>query len=331
MNRNCAIATAATLLAGSIGCAHSAMPLPAPIFRLARPTGTRSYVFTSTQATAAGSHRTRLTFTLVTQPGGDEVADITQYEHADGDAPFRVAQLADSCTKLMAAPAGTIVQFRVTPPPRDLAQLLPTCVPDDFWGAASDILPLLMIQVQPQFRARELHHAGDRLRFVGYDTRWKMPTTMLDQRIRADSGTIRMDSLSSTEAVITWDTSPMTVDLVRRLPTGQNALLHGREWFVARLHVDAVTGELLEAGTVADSLVLRMRVPYAADTLPIVADEGPIPVNIIRHLELVRAPDEHRHSGGAAGEVPHSNQSWAIACDITSPPATQSQDPRVRP
>jgi len=288
------IATALTLLASTLGCTHSAMPAPVTALRLARPTGAHNYVFTSTQSTAAGSHRTRLTFTLVTQPGGDEVAAITRYEHADGDAPLSVAQLADSCARTIGAPAGSIVQLRVTPPTRDLARLLPTCVPEDFWGAASDILPLLMIQAQPQFRARELRRAGDRLRFLGYDTRWKMPTTMLDQRIRADSGTIGLDSLSAEEAVITWDTSPMVVDLLRRLPTGQNALLHGREWFVARLHVDATTGELLAASTDADSLILRMRISYEADTLPTVADDGPIPVRIIRHLELTRTADGHR-------------------------------------
>lgn len=295
MRQERSIATAVTLLVSTIGCTHAGVPAPATVLRLARPTGARSYLFTSSQTTAAGSHRTRLAFTLVTEAGGDELANITQYERADGDAPLRVAQLADSCTTAIGAPAGTIVQFRITPPPRDLAQLLPACVPEDVWGAASDILPLLMIQVQPQFRARELHRAGDRLRFVGYDTRWKMPTAMLDQRIRADSGTIRLDSLSAREATITWDTSPMTVDLLRRLPTGQNALLHGREWFVARLYVDPTTGELLEASTTADSLVLRMRVPYASDSLPADgADAGSIPVRIVRQLELTRTAADRR-------------------------------------
>ena len=87
----------------------------------------------------------------------------------------------------------------------------------------------------------------------------------------------------------------MTVDLLRRLPTGQNALLHGREWFVARLYVDPTTGELLEASTTADSLVLRMRVPYASDSLPADgADAGSIPVRIVRQLELTRTAADRR-------------------------------------
>lgn len=283
---------AALLTLGALSlasCAHLPLRNASEIPILGRRPGSRDYVFTSSQATPAGLHQTRLTFTLRTGNDGTETATITDYESAAGEAPFAPAHIDSACSAQLAAPAHTLAELRITPPPHELRDLLPACVPEAFWGAASDILPLLMIQVQPRFRADELRRVGDRLPFAGYEVRWQLPPNVLDARVRADSGVIALDSLSTDRAVITWDTSPMMVDIVRRMPSGQGALLHGHEWFLAVLHVDPRTGELVDARTRMDSLVLHLRLGYAHSAVPeAVTDTSGFPVRIVRRLNLRR-------------------------------------------
>lgn len=277
------------LMVGLIACAacvhRSRGTAPGPIPN--RPAGQRVYEFIGTQDTPAGRHRVRVAFTLTTRSPDDETADVITYENANGDAALTAGVLDSACARAMQPAPRVIAQFRVSPPPKDLSHVVAACAPEDLWGAISDILPFFMLQTQPRFRARELSSAGERLRSAGYDTRWTIPPAVLDQRIVADSGVVRLDSLTSNGVVLDWNTSPMDVRLVRRLPTGQNALLVGREWFEASVRIDRRSGELLDARTLADSLELHMRVGYPSDTVPVgIADStGPL-VRVVRHLEL---------------------------------------------
>jgi hypothetical protein len=267
-------------------CVHRSRgtePGPVP----SRPDGQRRYEFTSSQDTPAGRHRVRLRFTLTTRSPDDETADVISYENANDAAALAAGVIDSSCAAALRPAPGVIARFHVSPPPQDLSHVVAACAPEDMWGAISDILPFFMLQTQPRFRARELTSAGERLRSAGYDIRWKIPPTLLDQRIVADSGVVRLDSLTSNAVVLDWNTSPMDVRLVRRLPTGQNALLAGREWFEAIVRIDRRSGELLDARTRADSLQLRMRVGYPSDTVPVGAAEGTGPlVRVVRQLEL---------------------------------------------
>lgn len=277
-----------------LACAPAASgPAPAPL-KLRRPGGRRAYVFTSRQTTPAGTTRVRLTFTLVTTSAGHETAEVTGYERASGDGPFSAAAVSAGCARRLDAAPGTVVVLPITPPPHLLSDLVPDCVPEDLFGAASDILPLLMIQAQPRFRAAELRAAGDALRFDGYTTGWRLPPALLDARIVADSGVVSLDSLTASRAVIGWNTSPMQVDLLRQLTPGRRALLSGQEWFWARVVVDPRSGTLLEGRTVMDSLALRMTLPYADSTLHSAADRSPsasgLPVVVTRALELRLVP-----------------------------------------
>lgn len=277
-------------LAGS--CVHRA-PAPAAVApRIARGPGSSRYRFTSTQQSPAGSRSVRITFRLITKPGGDEWAEVLAYEHADGDGPYAPGPLDPSCVQRLGGSAGVLARLSITPPPRDMGGFLPDCVPEDFWGAASDILPLLMIPVQPAFRAAELRRAGERLTFHGYDVHSTIPPNVLDLRISADSGVIALDSLTAATAVLSWDTSPMHVRILRRLPNGMTALFDGSEWFVAEVRVDPRSGALLGAFTRADSLRLRMTGPFTGDSLPAAtpASRGP-EVRIVRRLELVPLPE----------------------------------------
>lgn len=279
------------LLVSALACAGhapSATSTPATALTLARPAGRREYVFTSRQTSPGGTSRVRVTFTLVTSAAGLETAIVTAYEHASGDAPLVAGEIASSCVRRLAAPSGAVAALPITPPPRRLSELIPDCVPEDLFGAASDILPLLMIQMQPKFRAAELRTAGDRLRFEGYETGWRLPPALLDARIVADSGVVSLDSLTASRAVISWNTSPMKVDLLRQLAPGQRALLSGQEWFAAQLVVDPRSGTLLGGGTVVDSLALNMRMPYQDSTVAGHGEQsrGGMPVTVVRSLDL---------------------------------------------
>lgn len=285
------LATLALLTIAGSCVRHAPAPMTAAP-RLARGPGSARYQFTSTQETPAGSHHVRVTFRLITKPGGDESAEVTAYEHADGDRAYAPGQLDPSCVQRLGGSAGVLARLSITPPPRDMGSFLPDCVPEDFWGAASDILPLLMIQVQPAFRAAELRRAGQRLAFRGYDAHATIPPNVLDQRIVADSGVIALDSLQDGTAVLSWDTSPMRVHILRRLPNGMTALFEGAEWFVAEVRVNARNGVLLGAFTRADSLRLRMTGPFTGDSPPAATTASPGPeVRIIRRLELIPLPD----------------------------------------
>jgi hypothetical protein len=145
-----------------------------------------------------------------------------------------------------------------------------------------------MIQMQPKFRAAELRSPGDHLRFDGYETGWRLPPALLDARIVADSGVVSLDSLTASRAVIGWNTSPMSVDLLRELAPGQRALLSGQEWFGAQIVVDPRSGTLLSGHTVVDSLALNMTLPYQSSTLPGHGEQlrGGMPVAVVRSLDL---------------------------------------------
>lgn len=287
------------MLSQLLACAGAGSP-PAPAsLTLHRPAGRRAYQFTSRQTTPAGTSRVRLTFTLVTAALG-ETAEVTAYERASNDGPFSAAAISADCARRLGAPAGTLAVLPITPPPHQLSDLVPDCVPEDFFGAASDILPLLMIQAQPKFRAGELRAVGDILRFDGYATGWRLPPTLLDARIVADSGVVSLDSLTAARAVIGWNTSPMQIDLLRQLAPGRRALLSGREWFWARVVVDPRSGTLLEGRTLVDSLALRMTLPYPDSTLHPAGDRSApggrsapaagLPVVVTRTLELRLLP-----------------------------------------
>ena len=264
----------------------------ASTFTIARPEGKRDYVFTSRQTTPAGTSSVRVFFTLVTSATRYETALVTAYERAAGDAPYAPARIEPACGSRLASPPGVLVALPITPPPHRLRDLVPDCVPEDLFGAASDILPLLMIQMQPKFRGGELRAVGDRFRFDGYETGWRLPPAVLDARIVADSGVVSLDSLTTSRATIGWDTSPMRVDIVRQLAPGQRALLSGQEWFRAEVVVDPRTGELLHARTMVDSLPLGLLIPYPDTSVPPVnAAHSPkgTPVVVVRSLELRQA------------------------------------------
>lgn len=279
---------AALALAGCVPL--GSRPVPATSLTLARPAGRRDYVFTSRQSTPGGTSSVRVAFTLVTSSDGRETALVTAYQRAVGDTSFVPVQIPPACASRLAAPPGAVAALPITPPPHKLSELVPDCVPEDLFGAASDILPLLMIQMQPRFRAAELRAAGDRLRFTGYETGWRLPPTLLDARIVADSGVVSLESVTASRAVIGWDTSPMRVDLVRQLAPGQRALLSGLEWFRAQVEVDPRSGTLLRARTMVDSLALRMTIPFHDSTVPPAAAHAPssqgMPVVVTRSLDL---------------------------------------------
>jgi len=257
-------------------------------WRIARPEVSGLYRFSSTERSPSGTSRVRLTLRL-DHTNGVEVATIVGYERATDTLPFARATLDSACLRTLGAPAGALAVLPITPPPADLHALIDGCVPDDFFGAATDILPLLMIQMQPKFRAAELTRAGARLRFDGYATRWTRRPRTLDARIVADSGFVRLDSLGPRRALLTWDTSPMAVDLVVQISPTQRALLRGHEWFIARVAFDPRDGRLLEAWTEADSLVLPMHLAYADTSAPAsgVALSPPMStVRITRQLRL---------------------------------------------
>jgi hypothetical protein len=256
-------------------------------WRVARPEGSGIYRFTSAQSSPSGKSRVRLTFRL-DHARGIETATIIGYETAIDTLPFASATLEAACLRRLGAPAGALAVLPITPPPADLHALINGCVPDDFFGAATDILPLLMIQMQSRFRAAELSRAGDQLRFDGYVTGWTRPPRMLDARIVSDSGVVRLDSLGTRRALLTWSTSPMAVDLVVQIATEQRALLRGHEWFIAHVAFDPRNGRLLEAWTEADSLVLAMYLPYADSTAPATGVVLPRPISTVRIVRQLR-------------------------------------------
>lgn len=283
----------------SSACASTrARTSPPPALTIARSAGRHNYVFTSTQTSPGGRSRVQVAFTLITSADRVETAEVTAYRHASGDAPLTAGEIAPSCTPRLATSPGVIVVLPITPPPHRLADLIPDCVPEDLFGAASDILPLLMIQMQPAFRAAELRAVGDRLRFNGYETGWRLAPTLLDAKIVADSGVVALDSLTDSRAVIGWNTSPMRVDLVRQLSPNQRALLTGQEWFWARVVIDPRSGALLSAHTVVDSLALRMITPYSdsivSDSHGGAGSRRPIPVTLVRSLDLREAMPDRR-------------------------------------
>lgn len=270
-------------------CTH---PRPAAVmspraWHVVRPEGSRVYTFTSSQRSPNGSSRVRLTIRL-DHARGVETATIVDYEQATDTLPFARATIDPPCRARLGAPAGALAVLAITPPPADLHALIDGCVPDDFFGAATDILPLLMIQMQPRFRAAELSRVGERLRFGGYVTGWTRPPRTVDARIVADSGFVRLDSLAPRRGVLTWDTSPMAVDLVVQVAPGQRALLRGHEWFTARVAFDPRDGRLLAAWTEADSLVLPMHLPYAGTAAPPPGAPLPPPVSTVRIVRQLR-------------------------------------------
>lgn len=273
------------------------------VWRVARPEGSALYRFTSTQSSPSGKSRVRLTFRL-DHAKGVETATIVGYEHATDTLPFAHATIDATCRRRLGAPSGTLAVLPITPPPADLHALIDGCVPDDLFGAATDILPLLMIQMQPRFRAGELSRAGARLRFDGYTTGWRRPPRTLDARIVADSGFVRLDSLGPRRAVLTWDTSPMAVDLVVQIAPTQRALLRGREWFSARVAFDPRDGRLLEAWTDADSLVLPMHLPYAGTTAPAAGAVLSPPISTVRIVRTLRLEPMEPFSDSSSRDTP---------------------------
>lgn len=292
MRRVTGLVTWGVVLLVVAGCARLRHEAAGPAPRLSRPAGSRAYEFLSAQESPAGTHRVRVRLTLLTRADGTEEAVITSYENARGAAAFQTGPLSADCAAQMGAPAGAVVTLRITPPPAAVDSLIPGCVPEDLFGAATDLLPLLMVQAQPVYRVRELHRPGDRLTFPGYVTEFRHLPDMLAARISAESGVVRLDTLTASRAVIDWDTSPMAVTILRRLAPGNRALLVGREWFAAHVVVDPRSGMLLEARTRVDSLALRMVMPYEADTLPSPrgAPAGGMPVSVRRALTLTLLP-----------------------------------------
>jgi hypothetical protein len=279
------------LFAVLAGACAGPRPLPAPASAsLLRPAGERAYRFTSTQLSPAGRSQVEVDFILRTSSTGEETAVVTGYRHASGGAVLAPGVVDPACLTRVAPPPGAIAVLPITPPPTRLARLIPDCVPEDLFGAASDILPLLMIQVQPRYRAGELRRIGDRLRFAGYQTGWRLPPGLLDASITADSGVVSLDSVAGARLVIGWNTSPMRIALVRQVGPAQRALLHGEEWFWAQIVIDRKSGLLLSGRTIVDSLALRMVLPYSDSTVPAEPhrekDAG-IPVAVSRTLELV--------------------------------------------
>lgn len=268
-----------------ISCRTQATPAP---FSVSRPPGERHYRFASTQRTPAGSSRVQVDFTLQTSANGKEVARLTDYRRAVGAGALVPGRIEPACVERLAAPAGAIAVLPITPPPELMGNLIADCVPEDLFGAASDILPILMIQVQPKFRAAELRRVGERLRFPGYRTGWRLPPGLLDAVITADSGVVSLDSLSPSRRVIGWNSSPMRVGIVRQLGPGQRALLQGQEWFSARIEIDR-DGVLLRGWTTVDSLALRLITPYPDSVVPPDQEkwkDAGSPVTVTRVLEL---------------------------------------------
>ena len=261
------VAAVSTFAHGCRAPVHQA-PLSSAQPRIRRGPGAREYEFISHQESGPSRTGVKLRLTLVTNADGSEVARLTRYESSVGDGSWTPGVIQSDCLARMKTDGVAIAVLSITPPPHEITSLIPSCVPEDLFGAATDVLPLLMIQQQPRFRASELAVAGDRLRFGGYVTSWQRPPTTLDARIVADSGVVRLDSVSGNHAVVVWDTSPMDVAIVRQLTPSMRALLVGHEWFVARVDLDPRTGELLEARTLVDSLVLGMTAPFPETGVP---------------------------------------------------------------
>ena len=274
------------------GCARVAVSSGAggPL-HIKRPAGQHAYRFTSTETGPSGRHILRVMFRLATRPDGTETAMLLSFERGITEGDLRSVSIDPACAARIGGSPGVAATVQITPPPHDVRALIDPCVPEDLFGATSDILPLLMIQVQPAYRASELRQAGQRVTFAGYNTGWQSPPTTLDARVVADSGVTSLDSLQAHRMIVSWDSSPMTVDIVRTLAPGQHALLHGHEWFAAELAVDPLSGDLLGARTRADSLVLSLVPSYRGSSVPpfgFVAPPGAPVVRITRTLLLER-------------------------------------------
>ena len=294
MRREQAVVGVCGIVALAIGCARQASS-PGPRFdavRLSRGAGIRSYIFESVERNPAGAGRLRVSVTLVTAPDGSETARLTNVERSKNVASEPAPVAIDStCRRLAGADGGEFARISITPP-APIDRLLPVCMPEDLFGAATDLLAIFMIQQQPRFRARELTGPGASLPFPGYEATWTRPPAVIMARITSDSGRITVESVDANLARIHWNSSPMTVRILRDITPGTRALLYGTEWFAIRLDVDRRSGELQRATTTVDSLSLAMFSPFSGDRIPDVPPAGRgFPVTIQRSLSLVRVAD----------------------------------------
>jgi hypothetical protein len=285
------LATVGAILLVIAGCRFRSRPTAAGGPRFDRMSGHRFYRFVSVERNPAGAKSLEVRFRLDTHADGHEDATLLRaIAWTDGGVPQTIA-IPAACGEILRGGDSIVAKIPITPAPA-LAALIAPCVPEEIFGAATDIFSILAIPAQPQFRARELTHVGDHRTFHGFTAQWSQPPIVRAARVVADSGTIRLEALAADTARLVWDPSPMRVAILRQLAPAMAALLEGFEWFVVEVTVDPRDGVVLSARTRVDSLALTMVAPYAQPSLPL---DGPAsgrgaPVRIQRELRLERVP-----------------------------------------
>lgn len=239
-----------------------------------RPEGSATYRFTSTEEGAGARQRMEVDVHVQTNPGQPEVLTLLDVRTAEDSAATMRMEMPAQCVREFGGGGGTIGRIEVSPD-IDAIAAVPQCVPENLFGAVTDLISILLVQT-PTFGIDSLDVAGDTARFSGFETGWSREQPQLEALAAAPGGTISLMDRSERRAVVHWTPDSMDLAIARRISDEQAVLMRGHETFSLELVIDPGDGSLISARALEDRLNLRMWM-IQGSALPALSSEPAIP------------------------------------------------------
>ncbi len=174
--------------------------------------------------------------------------------------------------------------------PLDLDRTVPPCVPEPLFGALTDLLNILLVQVDDAFGVAPLRRPGGSARFEPFSVSWHRPPALIAANVSCPGGTTTLISLTEEAAIIRWTPEPMRVTMIRSAPGSvARMLMAGEEIFELELTINPRTGELKSAKSTRDDISMTLWMPFDGEELPD-AEELPaapgMPITLRREVSL---------------------------------------------
>lgn len=308
---NRTIATTAVLLlvcsASDALAAQRAGPddAPAPARPAPRPEGRETLRLSVTSDEGAGPRRLEALFALDTAASGRERVTVLSAHLGKPDAAGEPLVLAEDCRRAFGGGDVHLGSFDV-PDADDLSDLVPPCVPEPLFGAATDLLAFLQVQ-QGALEGDELRQPGDVSVRPGFVVTWSRPGTPA-ARIATSRVTITLVEATDDAVVLHWRPEPLQLAILRSDTPAGGMLLRGVETLELEVRL-ARDGGLLSGRSLVDTVDFTAT-PTTSRELPAPGAPPPAGPSFTGRferellLEAVRGDGEAAHAAtGAAGPV----------------------------
>ncbi len=266
---------------------------PAPL-DLRRPPGERTYLFTSRQQSPAGTSAMRVLVRVITRRDSAERVVLVEASERAGSGAARPFELDAACRAAMGGDSATLGVMTLDQRSPDVSALVPACVPESLFGAATDIMAVLLIQLPGRFGVESLHQPGDSAPVPAFETTWSRPPHTLAARIRARSGWSHLTRVGDGLVVVVWDPGVFELTLLRQITPGTKGLMYGSESMAVEVTIEAATGALVSARSLRDTLSLTLWMPHEGGALPEAQDlpaRAGMPVAMSRTIAMVPVRD----------------------------------------